>query len=132
MAHALKFLADVSIALAKADLDRLAVQLVQLGLVIERVDVAGPTVHEQKNDAPRHGRFLRCPRCHRIHEPAHSVSGHRLPIEKPVASQHSRQGHRGERTPGLPQEFTPGPSAEGVLGAREASGMEANPNRVFC
>src|SRR5208337_2340479 len=43
-------------AAERLDLDRLAVQPVEYGLVVERVDMAGPAVHEQEDHTPCQGR----------------------------------------------------------------------------
>ena len=69
------------------DGDRLAVERIELGLVVERIDMAGPAVHEQKDDALGLGGELRRLGRQRVDERRHAVGRHGLTVQKPFGSQ---------------------------------------------
>src|SRR6185437_9294364 len=65
--------------------DRLAVQAVQLRLVVEGVDVAGAAVHEQEDDALGLCLEMRLAGCQRVEELAGAVGANGPPGEEAVA-----------------------------------------------
>jgi len=99
-------------AAERVDVDRLAVQPIELGLVVERVDMAGPAVHEQEDHTLCPGRECWFPGRHRIDEPRDSIGGDGLTRQEPIAAQKRGEGDRGKPSAGFPEQLTAGPAAE--------------------
>ena len=94
------------------NINGLAVETVQLGFVVKRIDLAGTAVHEEENDAPSLGRMgeewtvqIGC----EIWGKTMSRLGL---ISNPRVTEEVRQSDPGESTTGLPQEFPAGAATE--------------------
>ena len=96
------------------DRDRLAVQLVQLRLVVERIDLAGTAVHEQEDDALGLRRQRRLLRSERIAELRHALGGAGLLGEEVVQREQAGQREAGEAGAGFPEELAAGAAAKGA------------------
>src|SRR5262249_52265872 len=100
--------------------DRLPIQLIELGLVVERIDLAGAAVHEQEDDALRLATEVWLLRGER-------VSGYTRICaigEETVLRQQAAQGQAGEPSAGLPQKLAARAAAEraaGFVGSRHDS-----------
>ena len=101
-------------ASANFDVDRLPIAFLQLGFVVEQVEVRRPAVHEQKDAAFRFGDKVRLLRGQRTLETARRPCGFTLRIfrEEPVLIEHGRQRQPGEAGTGFPQEFATGSTAK--------------------
>ena len=96
--------------------DRLAVEAVELRLVVERVDLARPAIHEEEDHALGLGREMRRLGRQRISERSARGTSHLpgrmgLPREEPLIEQ-AGEGQARERRARLPEEFTTGPVTE--------------------
>ena len=112
-------------AAERLDGDRLAVQRVELWLVVERVDVAGPAVHEQEDHALGLGRECGLPGRHRVDERRDSVGRDGLASQESVAAQQAGERDRAKPAAGLPEKLTAGPAAErGRAGRRARSSRD--------
>ena len=98
------------------DRDRLAVQRVKVGLIVEGIDVARAAVHEQEDDALRLRWKRRKFRSEWVDERCHAVGRDGLTCEEAVGLQEARKRHRPEAAADLPEEFAPGAAAEGAPG----------------
>ena len=111
-------LVAVAAAALGLHLDGLAVEPVELGLVVEGVDMARAAVHEQEDDAlglaRQQGRLARQRVGPRAGQRRDAVERLRLPREEPVMRQHARERDARERAAGLPEELAPRAAAEGV------------------
>jgi hypothetical protein len=96
-------------------LDGLVVHADHAGLIVERVDLARPAVHEQKDDALRLGSARRRLRSERISEGV--GRGVSRGAEQPVVAE-PRERDAGEARAHLPEEFAPRAPAEVVAGGR--------------
>src|SRR5262245_19042467 len=84
--------------------DRLAIERIEFRLLIKRIDVAGPAVAEDENDA------LGLSRVHRLfrRERVDKLLGGTGATKEPVGTQQARQGDRSESAANFPEEFTAG------------------------
>ena len=83
--------------------DRLAVQRVELGLVVERVDVARPAVHEQEDDALGLGRQRRGLGRQRVDERRDAVGRDGLPGQEAVAAEQAPSSATEPKPPPISQ-----------------------------
>ena len=74
----------------RLDLNRLAVERIQVRLVVEGIDVARTAVHEEEDDRLRLGTLLRASGRERVSERSDAVCGNRLAGEVTVAAEQSR------------------------------------------
>src|SRR5205814_6923707 len=93
-------------------------------LVVERVDVAGTTVHVQEDDTPGLGRQVRLLRGQRADKLVDAIGGDGLAAEEVVAEQTGERDGR-ETAAGFPEVFAPRASAE----VAAVPGHGANPRR---
>ncbi len=96
----------------RLDRDRLAVERVELGLVVEGVDVAGPPYMNRKMTLLALAGNGGALGASGIDEGRDSVGGDGLPRQEPVRAQQGRQGDRAEAAADLPEKLAPGPAAE--------------------
>ena len=94
------------------DGDGFAVELIELGLVVERVDMARPAIHEEEDDALRFGGKMRLLGREGIFVGSFPVRGDGLTAQKSVGREQSRQRRRRKTAPRLPQEFATRPAAK--------------------
>jgi len=111
---------DPSLALLAAaplrlHLDRLAVEVVELRLVIEGIDMARAAIHEQEDHALRLGGEVGNLRGQRISPGLDAVGGPRL-SGKEAAIEEPREGKPGKRCPRFPEELAAGAAAEAGAG----------------
>ncbi len=90
---------------------RPAVQRIKARFVIEGIDLAGPTVHEEEDHALGPGREMRLPGRQRIGGGAARRGSLGL-VEKPVHGQQAGQGQPGEAGAGFPEKLTAGAVAK--------------------
>ena len=88
-------------------LNGFAIERIHLGLIIKRIHLARPTVHEQKNHVLGLGRQRRVLGLERIIPRCLAVSRVRLICQETVLRHHAGKGERGEATTHLMQKFTP-------------------------
>ena len=104
-------------------LDGLAVQPIKLRLVVERIDVARPAVHEQEDHALRLGRPRRLPRRHRIDERRDAIGRHRLTGQESITAQERERAT--EAKPPRP------PTASPAASARRTGGRTCHSREQF-
>src|SRR5207248_2168688 len=93
----------------------LAIEIVQLRFVVEGVDVARPTVHEEEDDALGLGGQVPVLRRKRVREGRDAVGGDGLAGEEAVGGEQAGERRGGEAGAGLPEEFAAGAATEGAL-----------------
>src|SRR5688572_12637997 len=96
-------------AAPRVDVDRLAVERVELRLVVERVDLARAAIHEQEDDGLRARREVRRLRRERALT-AVAIDG----AEEAVAREQVDEADRSEPRAGLPEELAACAPAERV------------------
>ena len=112
----------VAAAALGLDLDRLAVVLEEIGLVVVGIDVARTAVAEDEDHALRlawqhRGLCRKRVRADGLDQRRRAVEGERLLVEESVLREHARERHRGERTACLPEELAARAAAERVHGS---------------
>ena len=111
--------------------DRLAVEIVELRLVVERVDLARAAVHEQEDDALGLRSEVRRLRRERVRRSRGDIGSPRGLAEEAVAGEQVGQAQRGEPRAGLPEEFAAGAAAEARSSADPTWRDSDSPHRTW-
>ncbi len=98
------------------DGDGFAVEIIELGLVVEGIDVGRSAIHEEEDDALGLGQKLADTGRLRIKPGGGAMGGKGLFTEETVAIKQSGQRDAGEAGAGLPEKFTARAPAKGVGG----------------
>lgn len=93
------------------DRDRLAIQRIKMGLVVKRIDLARPAIHEQEDDRLGLRRDHRLLGRERIDELRCLIIGVQL-VEEAIAGEQASEGEAAKATAHFPQGFTTGTVAE--------------------
>ena len=112
------------------DGDGLAVEVVELRLVVEGVDVRRAAVHEEEDDALGLGRQRRRLRRERVGELVVRLGGRGL-VEEAGLREQAGQGDAGEAGAGFPEELAAGATAEGAGMGRLRSRIVHNESPRF-
>src|SRR5207244_2762708 len=99
-------------AAERLDRDGLAVERVELRLVVEGVDLRGAAVHEQKDDGLRLGVEVRLLRHEGVDELRLRLGGGGTLAREEVVAEQAAQRHGAEASARLPEELAPGAPAK--------------------
>ena len=96
------------------DVNRFAVQGIEFGLVVERVDMTGAAVHEEKDHMLGLGRKMRLLRLKRALPNRLPICRNQLILEESILFEEPREGQRSKSASHGVKKVTPCATAEGI------------------